>query len=669
VAKASTTGTVPVPTIAEVYSQALQHHQSGNLHLAVQMYQQILQADPNNPDAHHMLGLAAHHAGRLEIAESHFRQAITLNPWVPSYYCNLGNALDGQNKLDEAIGCFRQALRLNPEFPEACFNLGNVVLRQGKLEEAIDCYAQALRLNPGYVKAQINRGIAQMQLGRLDEAVSSFQLSLGFNPNQFEALTHLGIALRRQGKLEDAVNCYERALQLQPNYAIASYNLGNVRMDQEKFSEAATSYRKALQIQPEFAEAVDGLGNALLRQGQLGDSMILLRQAIQLRPNSPESYTNLGCALAALNQLDEALRCFQKALSLKPDDASAHWNRSYLLLLRGEFEQGWQEFDWRRALPSFGKRQFSEAAWDGSPLDGRTILLHAEQGLGDTIQFIRYAVLVRERSGNVVVECQPRLARLLANVAGIDLLVTRDSPLPPFDVQSPLLSLPGVFRTSLGNIPTSIPYLRAESNLVDHWRREITMSEVRCPMSEAQIPRSEVRCPVSDVKAHSSDFRLRTPDSGRCRRIGIAWQGNPSCRFDCLRSIPLRYFASLANVEGVQLISLQKGPGVEQLQTIDGQFPVIGMGSRLDESSGAFVDTAAVMMNLDLVISSDTAIPHLAGALGVPVWVALPLVPDWRWWLQREDSPWYVTMRLFRQTVPGRWDDVFSHMAEELKSP
>jgi hypothetical protein len=271
---------------------------------------------------------------------------------------------------------------------------------------------------------------------------------------------------------------------------------------------------------------------------------------------------------------------------------------------------------------------YPQPLWDGSPVEGQTILLHPEQGLGDIIQFLRYAPLVQERGATVLLGCPSHLRGLLANCRGIDRLIP-DGPLPPFDVHAPLGSLPGIFGTTPATVPGTVPYLFADAELTAHWQQELN---------------------------HFSGFK-----------IGIGWQGNPKYWGDALRSIPLIHFEPLARVKGVHFFSLQKGPGTDQLGAVANGFPVMDLGSKLDEASGAFMDTAAIMKNLDLVITSDTAIAHLAGALGVPVWVALPLVPNWRWLLHREDSPWYPTMRLFRQTERGNWQQVFERMVGELE--
>jgi tetratricopeptide (TPR) repeat protein len=348
-----------------------------------------------------------------------------------------------------------------------------------------------------------------------------------------------------------------------------------------------------------------------------------------LQPDRSETYQTLGFILAEQGDREAALAAYEQAISLKPDNAEAHKNRSLIWLLQGKLAEGWAEYEWRWKCPELPERPFKQPLWDGSPLEGRTILLHAEQGLGDTIQFIRYAPLVRDRGGKVVVVCQRPLVGLLASCSGIERITAQGDPLPAFDVHAPLASLPRIFGTTLAAVPANVPYLSADARLVERWRQELA------------------------------------PQRGF--KIGIAWQGSPKYRSDAQRSIPLEQFEPLARVPGVQLYSLQKGAGAEQLGRVAARFAVVDLGGRLDETTGPFLDTAAAIKNLDLVISSDTSIPHLAGALGAPVWLALPCAPDWRWLLDRDDSPWYPSMRLFRQPARGDWQSVFRRMAAELE--
>jgi hypothetical protein len=335
-------------------------------------------------------------------------------------------------------------------------------------------------------------------------------------------------------------------------------------------------------------------------------------------------------ALNGLGRYQEALSCIEQSLNINPDHFEPHLLRSLIWLTLGDFERGWRDYEYRWYYRTVSKPPGTQPQWDGSPLKEQVILLWAEQGFGDAIHFIRYASLVKQQGSKVVVRCPAKLTRLLSSCPGIDQLVPHnDAPLPAYEVHAPLMSLPRILGTAMQTIPANVPYLFADNDLVEQWRRDLS---------------------------NLNGFR-----------VGIAWQGDPSYRGDRDRSIPLRHFAPLGRVAGVRLISLQKGPGVEQLREVSGLFPVIDLGPWLDESAGAFMDTAAVMKNLDLVITSDTAVAHLAGAMGVPVWLALTFAPEWRWLLEREDSPWYPSMRLFRQAQRGDWEGVFARIADELR--
>jgi hypothetical protein len=329
------------------------------------------------------------------------------------------------------------------------------------------------------------------------------------------------------------------------------------------------------------------------------------------------------------NRAREALAAFDAAIRLKPDHPNSHFGRGLAFLVLGDLETGFPEYEWRTKCKDFVPRGMPGLVWDGSPLGQRTILLHAEQGFGDTIHFVRYASLVKKMGGTVIVECQPALTRLLARTPGIDRLIAQGAPLPFYDVQASLLSLPPILHTTSATVPADVPYVTPDERLAEQWRQELNT-----------VP----------------GFR-----------IGISWQGNREHKRDSVRSIPVREFSPLAQVEGVRLFSLQKGQGSEQLREVVGRFDVIDWTDRLDETAGPFMDTAALMKSLDLIITSDTANAHLAGALGVPVWVVLPFAPDWRWQLDREDSPWYPTMRLFRPRAQTQWGEVFQRVASELR--
>jgi tetratricopeptide (TPR) repeat protein len=535
-----------------------------------------------------------------------------------------------QGRLDEAVTSFQQALWLQPDYPDAHNNLGNVFFFQGRYELAEASYRQALALEPDFAEAHNNLGNTLVCQGRYEEARARCQQALDLQPNYPAAQNNLGNALKGLGQLAEAVACYQHALRLQPDYAEAHNNLGLALAGLERLEEAAASYQEALRLKPDYAEAHYNLGLVLVHREEWDLALGRLQEAIRLRPNSAEAHYSLGLAYTELGKPEEADRCYQQALRVRPDYVDAHWGRAHTLLLLGNFALGWPEYEWRWLLKEFTQRPFRQPLWEGGSLAGRTILLHAEQGLGDTLHFIRYVAEVKKHGGTVLVECQPALLPLLSHCPGIDRLVAAGSNLPPFDVQAPLLSLPHILRTALDSVPAAVPYLFADVLLYEQWREELS----------------------------------RLPGF----KIGIAWRGGIQYSKDHHRSIPLVQFAPLAQVEGVHLFSLQKGSGSEPIHAVAERFAVTDLGSRLDEQAGAFMDTAAVMRHLDLVITADTAIAHLAGGLGVPVWLALSFVPDWRWLLEREDSPWYPTMRLFRQNQSGDWDGVFERMARELRA-
>jgi tetratricopeptide (TPR) repeat protein len=373
------------------------------------------------------------------------------------------------------------------------------------------------------------------------------------------------------------------------------------------------------------AEGHNTLGNALQEQGRLEEAEQCYRTAIRLKPRLGEAHYNLGNAARAGGRLAEARAGYERTIALEPRHAKAHWNRSLLLLAAGEFEEGWEEFEWRWRKPDTPPRQFPQPLWDGSRLEGRGILLHAEQGLGDTIQFIRYAKLVEQAGGKVCFECPRQLAPLLESVEGIDILVEAGSALLGFDVHAPLASLPRLFGTTAARIPAGVPYLRVGEAFAEKWRRRL--------------------------------------EGTGGPRIGLVWAGNPQHPEDRLRSLRLEAFEPLAATQGVSWYSLQFGASASQAAHPPGGMNLVDLGPETED----FRDAAAAIQQLDLVISVDTAMAHLAGALARPVWVLLGYVPDWRWLLDRSDSPWYPSMRLFRQPRPGDWEAVIEAVADALE--
>jgi tetratricopeptide (TPR) repeat protein len=512
-------------TIREALKSGLTQHQAGQLAVAEAIYRQILEQQPDYPNALHLLGLLLSQTGRRSEGVPLIEQAVALDPSQAVYHGNLGWAYLTCGRYEEAGAELEQAIARNPNYPDAYYNAGRV----------------------------------NHALGRLDEAAASIRQCLQMHPDHADALALLGQVLQELARFTEARQCYQRAIELNPRTVALHYNLGSVLQSQGQFAEAIQSYDQALGLEPGFAPAIT--------------------------------------------------------------------NRGVVLLTLGDFSAGWAGYVHRAGCPDFERPRFPGPPWDGAPLEGRTLLIHCEQGLGDTLQFIRYVKMLESRGGEIIVAAQATLIPLLAQ-SGYPRLVDREKSLPAFDVHAPLLNMPRVFRTLLNTVPREMPYLAAEPGRIARWRARLE--------------------PYHGLK------------------VGIAWRGDKGYRFDRVRSIPLESFAPLAQVPGVRLISLQKGAGSEQIAAVADRFAVIDLGPAFDQVGGAFLDTAAVMKNLDLVVTCDTAIGHLAGALGVPVWTALPQPSDWRWMLDRTDSPWYPTMRLFRQSRPGDWDDVFGRLQVEL---
>jgi tetratricopeptide (TPR) repeat protein len=498
----------------------------------------------------------------------------------------------------------------------------------GQLDEAEKIYREVLTCDPNNADALHLIGVMACERGNYDEAVNALQRALAVRPSFAEVLNNLGLALQAQGNIGEATTCYRKALSIRPDYADAFNNLGLALSASGKLHDAIVCYRQAIQSEPTHHHAVFNLANALKAAKKLDDAVAHYLRALDINPNYVDAWVNLGNTYGNLGRYNEALGCLRRALSLDPNSAEAHWNHASPLLLTGDFERGWSEYEWRWKTWVLPAREFRCPRWTGEPLLGKTILLHAEQGLGDTIQFVRYAPMVQRLGAKVIVECQKPLPNILTTCRGIDQLIPEDGELPAFDFHSPLLSLPAVFKTTLETIPAEVPYLFADEELISRWRQ-----------------------------------RLQSVEGFR---IGVNWHGRENHEVARRRDIPLDLVASLAKVPGVKLISLQKGIGQQELDAAPNRWPILSLGE-FDTEHGAFMDTAAVMMDLDMVISSDTAVPHIAGALGVPVWVALPFVPDWRWLLDRSDSPWYPTMRLFRQTKLGDWQGPFEEIKAALR--
>ena len=481
--------------------------------------------------------------------------------------------------------------------------------------------------------------------GLYAESEVYFQKVLRLLPDHASSLNNLGTAIWRQGRVHEAEEHYRRALVDDPNdYAILN-NLGNVLWEQRRLDEAVEWFRPAVALRPNSPVVLMNLGVTLSDLGAFDEALGFIRESLRLLPDSPESHVNLGNTLARQGNLDDALACYEHALRLRPNFPIARRYRAYLWLAHGDYERGWPEHEWRLKCAKPRVLAVNSPRWTGDDLRGRSILLVAEQGLGDVLQFIRFAPAVKQRGGRVVLACPEPMIRLAARCQGVDLVVDWTSTLPACDVHAHLMSLPVILGTTMDTIPRE-PYLSVDTQAVEDWR----------PIVARALSQAEHRTLV-DGK-----------NTARAVTIGIAWQGNRGNTVDRWRSFPLNQFAHLARLPGVRLISLQMGDGTEQLPELAGRFPVAELSqvNDGDEPRRDFLDTAAVISQVDMMVAPDSAVAHLAGSLGCRVWVPLSTVGEWRWMLERQDSPWYPTMRLFRQTKPADWDTVFQRMAHAL---
>jgi tetratricopeptide (TPR) repeat protein len=499
----------------------------------------------------------------------------------------------------------------------------------GQLAEAEALYRAILAIQPAHAGAGYNLGIVLQTLGRQADAVGAYRHVIAVRPDFADAYSNLGTALQDLGQLDEAVAIYRQAIALKPDFAMAFSNLGAVLKQQGKFDEAVTACRAALAIQPDYDSAYANLGAALLEQGDVQAALEISRRAVVAHPGSFIAWCNLGACNKTLNRLDEAEVAYRQAVALRPDFPEAHFSLAQILLLKGELTAAWPEYEWRWKLREYGwlralHGEFAQPRWGGEALHGKTLLVYAEQGLGDTIQFVRFLPAVAARGGRIVLAVQPPLMTLLSGLDGVTVVPLDQPPLPPFDVHAPLLSLPGLLGTSLDTIPAPPAYLQADPARTGRWRARI---------------------------------------GGSGFKVGIVWAGNPSQRGDRFRSPRLPAMMPLFAVPGVDFVALQLGAGRADLACNPLPPNVLDLGPEIAD----FADTAAIMTGLDLVITSCTAPLHLAGALGIPVWGILPFAPHFFWLLDRPDSPWYPALRLYRQDRAGHdWSGVIGRAAAAL---
>jgi Flp pilus assembly protein TadD len=637
--------------LEQLLEAAKRHHRAGRIAPAIAAYEEIIRHQPRNDEALHMLGVAYLQSGNVNRAVELIERAVAIDSSDAEYFNNLAEAYRRAGRLEKSAESARRAIALSSEFAQAYSNLGFVLREMGKLSEAVAACKRAVELRPGFSEAHDSLARVYHAMGRQNDSIASFRRAVQCKPDEPVTHNNLAGALASAGQVEDAISEYRLALRLWPGFAEAHNNLGCALADQN-LPEAISEFEQAIKLRPNYPEAFNNLSIALLQDGKLEpalaaaqtslqqrpdfvaalnnlgialnylgrteESLKTLRRALELNPKFAETHCNLGISLTDAGRNNEAIVACSEAIRLRPNFPQAHLNIAICRLRKGEMQKAWPDYEWRLKTKSpVPFRAFVQPQWAGEALTGKTILVHADGGFGDAIQFVRYAPMIAQRGGRVILECQPELARLFQGITGIEEILTRGQKFPPFDLHCPLMSLPRAFATDLNSIPATGRYLALDSDLQRTWAD-----------------------------------RLGSP--GARRRIGLRWSGKQN--FHKLRnpSIPPQELTPLTQTKDAIFYALQP-PEPPSLNLVD-------FSPQLTD----FAQTAALIAHLDLVITIDTAVAHLAGALAKPVWLMLPKAADWRWLLNRSDSPWYPTMRLFRQPEFGDWASVVRNISETL---
>jgi tetratricopeptide (TPR) repeat protein len=614
----------------------LSHHQ-----LAVECYAGAIRGSPELVEAHCNRGNSELQLGRYEAAIQSYRYALAIEPHRAEVHNGLGQALAARACHTEALASYAAAIELRSDYGLAHYNRANSLLAMHSYSDAVLAYGRAIALLPDFANAHNNLGNALSALGHFDEALQSYRSALAIRPMFPSALRHCGIVLRQLRRWHEALSAYEQALQLDPDDVEALSGRGVVLNCLRRFDEAVASCDRALEIDPDHPGAHCNRGMILMEVGRLTEALACFDRALSLKPDFYEAWCNRGLLLHERRFWPESIDSFSRAIALKPQDAEARFFRSLALLTIANFAQGWQDYEWRWKLRSAWveteQRHFAQPRWSGKELlIGKTIVLHSEQGLGDTLQFCRYATLIAQLGARVVLEVQPTLKALLTSLVGVAQVCARGEELPRHDYYCPLMSLPGVLGTTLSSIPGAVPYLTPPADRTQYWHA-----------------------------------RMRELSDGRMA-VGLIWSGGftpnePERRWvTARRNIPLEKFATLRH-PAIDFVSLQKGQAAES--ELDALTAAGWRGPQLRRIAGElrdFADTAALMMQLDLVISVDTSSAHLAGALGKPVWILNRYDSCWRWLDGRADSPWYPTARLYFQSRAGDWDGVMARVRADL---
>lgn len=615
----------PASKLSLALDRAVSAYRGGQLAEAEEICRKIVATKRNFFDGLYVLAVVQAAAGKYEEAVTHYNRALAVQPKHAEALSNRGNALKALQRLDEALASYDRALSVRPDYATGHSNRGAVLSEMKRLPEALAAYDRALALQPDHVEALYNRGHVLHGLKRYDEALAAYDSVLILRPGLAAAHVNRGNSLNELKRYDEALASYDRALTMQPNLVEAHANRGMALHALDRFDDALASFDRALALWPDYAVALYNRGSTLHALKRYEDAVASYDRAIAAKPDYAAAHSNRGASLYEMMRFDEALASYDRALIADPDFPDAHWNEASLRLLTGDFKRGFAEYEWRwtyeRLAPA--KRDYPQPQWRGEDIAGKTVLLYSEQGFGDTIQFSRYAALVTSRGARVVLEVESQMQRLMRMLPGPAEVLAKGSPLPDFDLHCPLMSLPFAFGTELASVPAQTPYLSAPPDLTAAWQ-------------------------------------ARLPQDGR-RRIGLCWSGNAAHLRDRDRSIALDALLPLLDADA-SFVVVQKDIRPADTTVLSSRGDILQAGDALTD----FADTAALIAQLDLVITVDTSLAHLAGALGKPVWILLPRIPDWRWLLNRDDSPWYPTARLFRQDDSAAWPGVIARVRDAL---
>ena len=651
------------PNSNPALAAALDQHRAGNLDAAAPLYQLALVNEPARheclyffgvlqlqrrayPEACELIGKAAaarpqdgelaynyamalKGAGRLESAVAQYRMAVELRPNDVAARFNLGVALFESADLETALESFDRVLAGRANYAEAHYNRGAVLLKMDRATEAVAAFEAAIAIDPKQAKTHNNLGVALQRLNRHAQAFLAFEAAVTCDPNYAAGHANLSATLREIDRLPEAVAAGRAAVAADPTFPAGHYNLGTALFAQGDFKGAADSLRVAAQLEPNFSDAHNNLGNALAELGRVDDAIGAYRRAVDLRADDANAWRNLGSALMKARDLQSAIGAFETAIALQEDSAEARADLGNCLLMAGNFERGWTEFEWRLSVPSYASTfpVLPKKRWDGAEGNGGRLLIYAEGGIGDVVQLLPLVAWAKQMGWRTVLAARPHMMSLFADTPGVDEVVNQNAPLPAYDAFVAMESLPAVLGVTLRNLPNEFPYLFPKADRVADW-----------------------------------GAKLEKLAAGKKLKVGLVWAGNPSWRLDRFRSPGLSPILPLLDAPDVAFFGLQVGAARGKIKEYGVETLMTDLAGELSDLS----ETAAAMANLDLVISSCTGPAHMAAALGLPTWIALNYDACWRWMLDRDDSPWYPTVRLFRQTARGDWAPPFAAIRQAL---